>query len=280
MMAHHLDSGTAICRLCGESTRRLFERTVLRKYVVEYQECDRCKCLQTETPYWLSEAYAKSNLARHDSGAVVRNLDCQAIVYAVARALRLARGASILDFGGGNGLLCRLLRDIGLNAWLYDEYGTNDFAQGFESKVDASHSLVCAFEVVEHLPNPRVTFTELFAGEPVAILVGTQTYARQGAEWWYLDPSAGQHVFFYSECGMALVAERVGYCYLRFGDLHLFTRRPIGSATVVRLRSVLTWRWRRMVLRALLAYRASYRWAEIDARYLEISASESLSPDV
>jgi hypothetical protein len=44
-------------------------------------------------------------------------------------ALRTAR---ILDFGGGNGLLCRLLRDLDFDVRRFDSHAANHFAQNFE----------------------------------------------------------------------------------------------------------------------------------------------------
>src|SRR6476661_2556369 len=44
----------------------------------------------------------------------------------------LLRTARILDFGGGNGHLCRLLRDLDFDARRFDSHAANHFAQNFE----------------------------------------------------------------------------------------------------------------------------------------------------
>jgi hypothetical protein len=47
--------------------RSAFRHTVLRKYDVQYFQCGGCGFLQTETPYWLDEAYS-SAIVTADTG--------------------------------------------------------------------------------------------------------------------------------------------------------------------------------------------------------------------
>lgn len=216
-----LDDKANLCRLCGGHTRKLFHAKLLMKYDVAYFRCEDCGSLQTEEPYWLEEAYSKGNLISADTGAAARNLNCQAIVYVVARVLRMPRDGSVLDFGGGNGLLCRLLRDRTFNARVLDAYATNDFAQGFEDD-GSMYNLVCAFEVVEHFANPKREMAHIFERSDSIVIIGTETYQGQGADWWYLAAVGGQHVFFYTQNGMASLAATHGYHYKRWGTLTYF----------------------------------------------------------
>jgi hypothetical protein len=258
---------TVPCRLCGATSVELFRGVVLSKYAIGYFRCEACGSLETEPPHWLAEAYAAHNLAEADTGAVVRNLDCQATVYAVARILRFRPNAAVLDFGGGNGLLCRLLRDCGFDARIHDPHAVNDFAQGFED--DGRHyDIVCAFEVAEHFPNPREDMSRLFGRAPDLCMLGTGTYEGQGSDWWYLTPASGQHVFFYSHQGMEALAHLYGYKYFRAGDVHLFLNRPFTRRETALLRYSLggdRLKW----VRAYLALRASYGRAERDALTFE-----------
>ena len=57
-----------VCRLCRGDLVPKFNGLVLHKYEVRYLECDRCGSLQTESPFWLDDAY-KLNLSNLDSGA-------------------------------------------------------------------------------------------------------------------------------------------------------------------------------------------------------------------
>ena len=54
------------CRLCSGETSFVFNHKVLNKFDVKYYRCSNCESLQTEKPYWLDEAYEKSNLGQDD----------------------------------------------------------------------------------------------------------------------------------------------------------------------------------------------------------------------
>lgn len=198
------------CRLCGNAVEDFFVKTVLRKYSVHYYQCQTCRCLQTEEPYWLAEAY-KYTLHPVDVTSARRLLECRRRTYLTAWAFGISNHVPILDWGGGDGLLVRMLRDLGLDAYVYDKYAENKYAIGFESTGDAKYGMITAFEVLEHLPSPGQELAEMLKGEPDMVLVSTEQYADQGPEWDYLAPETGQHVFFWSDQGMRWVAERFRY---------------------------------------------------------------------
>jgi hypothetical protein len=214
------------CRLCGGTLADAFSTRVLGKYSVRYRKCNDCHSLQTEAPYWLPEAYAE-NLSSLDTGAAQRNLRNLAASYAVARIY----GASkLLDLGGGDGLLCRLLRDTGLNCYVKDRYAVPTYAQGFDSPDFAEPDMVTAFEVFEHLPNPATDLRDFFATQPQVLLVSTEVYAGQGPEWWYISAESGQHVFFYSRQGLLRIGKTFGYRVVLSGEFILFVRADADVA--------------------------------------------------
>jgi len=189
----------------------------------------------------LAESYTAA-ISAADTGAMVRNLVCHAAVYAVAVVCRV-RG-KFLDCGGGAGVLCRLLRDSGFDAYMSDKYADPVFARAFcvslEECVPGSFALVSAVEVLEHYENPGNDFDRLFALEPEALLATTELYTGQGQDWWYLSPQTGQHVFFYSEKCLKLLARKHGYDYFGTGWIHVFTARPMGSVRRIVLRMLLS----------------------------------------
>jgi hypothetical protein len=251
------------CRLCGERTEMLFNARVLGKHDVAYHECSACGSLQTDAPFWLAEAYASGHLSSSDAGAVVRNLYGQAYVYTIARALRLAQNATVLDFGGGNGLFCRLLRDIGFEARRLDTFAVNDFAQTFDDN-GATYDIVCAFEVVEHFANPSNELLRIFTRAQELVIISTQIYDKQGREWWYLVPESGQHVFFYSSRAMRNIATKFGFYYFQHGELHIFSRKPLTKKVQFILHYALSNASQKWV-RAYLGYRLSYDSAARDS---------------
>ncbi len=239
---------------------------VLNHLDVDYFECEKCGSLETETPYWLDEAYGRGAIADRDTGLVMRNLDKQALVTTILRLLGLPRASRILDFGGGTGLLCRLLRDVGVDAWVYDPRGGHELSRGFAvDQMAGSFDLVCAFEVVEHLAEPAATLREI-AGATDALLVGTEPYLGQGIDWWYLIPAIGQHVFFFSPRGFEWLAQDLGMHLVDLGTHQLFTRTALSSARQRALR-LLVRKPVQQLVRARLAYGASYKWAERDAGF-------------
>jgi Methyltransferase domain len=245
------------CRLCGAESRKKFHLPGISGIQIAYFECANCGSLQTQEPTWLSEAYAHSNLAIADTGAAQRMLINHAFVLAAAKVFRLR---TILDFGGGDGLLCRLLRDRGLEAHTTDDYATATYARTFQGSLERPYDLITAFEVFEHLPSPSHTLGRLFEARPRFIIASTEIYSGQDATWWYLCPSQGQHVFFYSRKALRSLAVRHRYSYYDINGRHVFAREPLSR---VRLKAILRLTSGRIfqLFRATLPFSETWDWA-------------------
>jgi Methyltransferase domain len=236
MMPRHVspdDPAGPRCRLCHGQLESQFDLTVLGRHQVGYWRCCACGSLQTDEPHWLTEAYSTS-LTVSDVGAVRRCLTCRAAVWLILRFLHM-RKVRLLDFGGGSGLLCRLLRDIGIDAWTFDAYGSSEYARSFgvdpAAVAPGSFQVVTAFEIFEHLPCPDKDLAGLFRLSPQALIASTEPVrADYDKSWWYLAPHTGQHVFFYSQRALQVIADRFGYSLQSVGGWHIFTRRPVRPA--------------------------------------------------
>jgi len=135
-----------------------------------------------------------------------------------------------LDWGGGPGLLVRMLRDVGIDAYNYDKYVKNHFASGFSRSDGHRYTFVTAFEVFEHFANPKSDLEPIFALQPSCLLVSTCLYTNQGPNWSYLGPAKSAHVFFYSDEALRLIGRRYDYQVVRFPhEMTLFVRRPIAK---------------------------------------------------
>ena len=252
------------CRLCDHVCTLAFERLVLGRHRVEYHACAGCGALQTEEPHWLDEAYDTA-IAALDTGIVTRNLVAQAIVHIVGRIVRPA--GRLIDFGGGTGMLCRMLRDIGFDAWLMDRYAEPVFARGFalapEQATAAPVAILSCFEVFEHFAAVGPELDQLFALKPAVLVASTELYDGQGADWPYLVAETGQHIFFYSRRTMQHIAARQGYRYVGRGQFHFFLRDPLSSLRQRLLRAAIS----RMGLRAArlaIAWRLDGRFSRQD----------------
>ena len=168
---------------------------------------NECGSLQTEQPYWLEQAYS-SNLSNLDTGAAQRNLHNWMRVYFVAKIFKLKNA---IDFGGGDGLLCRLLKDYGLNCYIQDMYANPTYAQGFTEPDFKTPDLVVAFEVLEHFTNPCEELKALFCADAKVIFISTGIYKNESPDWWYLAPESGQHIFFYTEQALQYLANKYAY---------------------------------------------------------------------
>lgn len=219
------------CRLCQGTVHKKFKLRLVNKYLIDYLECSRCGSLQTETPYWLHEVY-NHNLAPLDTGAAQRTITNLAAAYVVARLFGLR---NVLDFGGGDGLLCRLLRDYGVNCYSVDKYATAIYAQSFGKPDFDAPDLLLAFEVIEHFANPSTDVAGIFEKRPGVVLLSTGQYREQGPDWWYLSPESGQHVFFYSAKAIDFLGKEYGYSVVRSGNYWILYQKGRAWPRVSRL---------------------------------------------
>lgn len=272
---------TDACRACGGSISVAFESLVLGRYEVKFFRCQDCESLQTEPPYWLSESYT-SVIAATDTGAMARNLVSHAAVHVAAAVCRI-RGR-FLDCGGGAGVLCRMLRDSGYDAYLSDKYSDPLFARAFAVPVEECRSgdfaLISAVEVLEHYEDPASEIAHLFALAPQVVVATTHPYAGEGADWWYLSKETGQHIFFYSRKCLELLGGRHGYHYLGAGWFHVFSARPMGWVRRVLLRALLS-NIGLGIMRLWLAARLGGRFANQDNRRIcdQLAARQSERAD-
>jgi 2-polyprenyl-3-methyl-5-hydroxy-6-metoxy-1,4-benzoquinol methylase len=206
------------CRLCGADASFKFELPVLKSRQVKYYMCTVCESLQTQTPDWLELAYG-DNLAAADSGAAQRTLRNLVVSYFVSR---LSGAKNILDIGGGDGLLCRFLRDYSLNAFVQDKYSRPIYAQHFTKPNFNQPDMVLAFEVLEHFANPALELESLFKQDASFYLMSTGIYSGEDADWWYLVPITGQHIFFYSRKALDYVSKKFSLNHIIQGNLILF----------------------------------------------------------
>ena len=224
------DAAVIPCRLCGAEAAYKFSARLIAKYDVRYYVCSGCGSLETEQPFWLDEAYSL-NLGDLDCGSAQRNLHNFAACLAIARIWGIR---SAVDFGGGDGLLTRLLRDRHLDCYVEDKYGSPTYARQF-STPPARTDAIFAFEVVEHFVDPSAEIGALFARRPKVLFGTTSRFTGQGADWWYLSRRSGHQVFFYTGEAMRQIAVSHGYRVIETGAFFLFVESAGYSAVKARL---------------------------------------------
>lgn len=221
------------CKICERVSPAWAKTLVLKKYNVQYYQCENCGFIQTEEPYWLSEAYSDA-IARNDIGLVNRNLE----MIAPTRAVLLSFfdcNARFIDYGGGYGLFVRLMRDRGLDFDRADKYAPNLFAQGFDAEEEGVHQyeLLTAFEVFEHLVNPLDEIRRMLLYSR-SILFSTfllPVPPPDLEQWWYYSLDYGQHVALYTWRSLEVMAQKLNLNFYSNGmSFHLLTEKKISPA--------------------------------------------------
>lgn len=237
------------CAICHSTANPHCTAVVLGKYRVDYFQCSRCQFTFTEKPYWLEEAY-DSAITRLDLGLVQRNEQLAGMTQAVIMRW-FDRRARFIDYGGGYGMLVRMMRDRGFDFYRQDTYCPNLFAETFDvADVPPFRAeLITAIEVVEHLPDP-VSELEKMLELTDAILFSTLVLPTPHAtpdSWWYFIPHTGQHVSLFSRTSLQVLAERLRlhYCWNKH-NVHLFSRKPIPASvfrfiTHLRINGLVNW---------------------------------------
>jgi hypothetical protein len=223
------------CRLCGGATEPLFEAIVLGRHQARYSQCLTCRFTQVREPDWLDEAYTEA-IHPTDTGLVARNVRGAAII-ATFLHLSGVRGRPVLDEAGGYGILTRLLRDSGFDAYWSDRQAPNLFAAGYEWREDLGPpAAITALEVLEHFVRPCEDFGRIAARGADYIVTSTELPpgGRPAPGWAYLAPATGQHVAFYTPETLRTLGGMCGYPVVHAGRfLQVFARRSFPG-----------WRWR------------------------------------
>jgi len=222
-----LKTPSSVCKICSAPTVIFETSVVLNKHTVQYFQCGSCGFMQTEDPFWLEEAYS-SAIARQDVGIMSRNLiHCE--VTAALLNLVFPEVETAVDYGGGHGVLVRLMRDKGFNFFWSDLHASNNFARGFEAGSGLKYDFLTAFEVLEHLVDPISDISKMMDLSPNVFvstcLLPEPTPALSG--WWYYMQSSGQHVSFYTSKSLECLANRFKRHLSSVGSFHLFSSKPV-----------------------------------------------------
>jgi hypothetical protein len=220
-----------LCKICAQPTQPRARATIIGRHEVQYFQCPACGFVQTEDPYWLGEAYADA-ISDIDLGVINRSITFGQLT----RNLILSSfdcNARFLDYGGGPGVFVRMMRDRGLDFFLYDKYCQNMFARGFEAdlSVPDRFELITAFEVFEHFVAP-LDEIEYLLRYSESILFSTLLLPAHNpgpGEWWYYALEHGQHVSIYTYKALAIIAKRIDlHLHSNGTSLHLLTKKQLA----------------------------------------------------
>jgi hypothetical protein len=179
---------------------------------VIYYQCDNCGFLFT--PYF--DKWSTKKFSRRVYNDKYANADPD---YTGKRSRQIAQmwvenfgdaaGEKILDYGSGEGLFGKILRQKGFG----DVTDYDPFSRPI--RPEGTFRIITAFEVVEHSTIPRYTFDEIcgFLNAPGMIVFSTQLvptpFESNSDESWYVSPRNG-HASCYSIATLQTLAARLG----------------------------------------------------------------------
>jgi hypothetical protein len=221
----------------------------MAKYDVGYFRCVKCGSLQTEEPYWLAEAYS-ADVPEEDAAYLSRNLEVARHAKLMLHLFGVPKSATVVDFGGGLGIVARLLAESGWTTFVHDKFTASPFP-GIKWTEGRKADFLLASEVFEHLPNPAQDLEEVFGLQPRFLYARTTRYRHEGSDWFYLAPETGQHVFFFTDEAMRMLASRYGYhVTLPTSEDAVFSAAPLGPTKRWGLKTILSRKLRRLKLAA------------------------------
>jgi hypothetical protein len=225
------------CTICDSRREQLFELRVLGKYQATYGQCINCRFLSSDDPYWLHESFA-SKLNDLDIGSVDRCLIVADFVESFIRSANSKNGR-FLDWGGGYGLLARLMRDRGLDFVSHDVYTHPLFVEPNEGLESDTFELITMSEVALHLTDPVPIFTKILESTNTIIFTAVIAPHVIPKDWWYLMPDTGQHVAIYHKETLETLASQLGVRITTDGRFfHVLHRKRLGirSRLIIRFR--------------------------------------------
>ena len=232
---------TPFCKICSYPTAHLcdvdmnfavsnHERHPLGKTgeQVSYFKCEDCNFVFTNNfDEWTSDNFseriynAEYVVVDPDyTGKRPRNM----AQWTISLISAVDKGASILDYGGGSGILSQELRAAGYsNSVSWDPFVDKEpISNGFD--------IITSFEVFEHHRDPEILFDQLAQSiaDNGTILVSTHLVPddieSQRESWWYIGPRNG-HISLYSIRALKVMCSRYGLrCWTDGVSFHVLAK--------------------------------------------------------
>ena len=221
------------CKICSASSKKIFSKKILLKYEVDYHQCTNCGFIQTDEPFWLDEAYNNA-ITSLDIGILKRNNHLIQIIPKFIDTF-FPKSKIYLDFAGGYGNFVRLMRDLGYDFYRQDIYCENIFSKHFDiTDIETrKFDIVTAFEVFEHLENPLSEIENMLKFSDNVIFSTDIIPENEPLEnWIYIANETGQHIAFYTEKAITIIAEKFGKEYYRKGNFHIFTNKTFTKKQI------------------------------------------------
>lgn len=201
------------------------KRLDISGYPVYYRRCTKCSLIFTTAfDLW---SHADFHTYIYNTDYLIVDPDFEAVrptgnAKVLAETFLPFRASiSVLDYGGGTGLLAEQLRTQGFTAATYDPFSQ------FTAIPSERFDLISCFEVLEHAPFPVETVAAMVsllkkAGVILfSTLVQPENIEAVGLSWWYAGPRNG-HLSLYTVNSLEYLFRRHGMHVSSFSEvLHI-----------------------------------------------------------
>lgn len=141
-------------------------------------------------------------------------------------------GIQHLDYGGGNGMMSRLLKQMGWNSYSHDILNSNACDIGRFGPFN----LITAYEVFEHVADVNDLMQRIKSLVTAKGLVLISTFLSDGhifrnrrLDWWYASPRNG-HISLFSKESLKRLTGKYGFTFISLSqNLHIFFSEKIPS---------------------------------------------------
>jgi hypothetical protein len=214
------------CPICAGSAKGTLQVDIQNERSEPLFQCLECSFYFFDHPDWLKQSFTDA-LHELDLGSVSRCLLVADFVTAVFSPHRT--GYRALDWGGGDGLLTRVLRERGVDCVWYDPFAKPRFVGDAVYQANTELDVTVASEVFLHLTDPVSTLRFLLSHSDVVVATAVVPPKSLYPEWWYLMPETGQHVAFYPKSALKELARQTN-SYLCTDGLffHVFSHRRLS----------------------------------------------------
>lgn len=190
--------------------------------LINYYICENCEfCFAPEFFEWTKKdfeekIYNKDYILVDPEYAGIRSKRNANLLIKLLK--NLEKDIQHLDYGGGNGLLSKILNEYGIASTAYDPYSINN------QSLPRKYNLITAFEVFEHVNDIDLLFDNLnnLLSDHGCIVFSTalnDDHLRNNdnlSTWWYAAPRNG-HISLFSKKSLEIVASKYN---LKFQSIH------------------------------------------------------------
>lgn len=214
---------------CEENIGKFLEPSGV---LIAYYLCDHCGfCYAPECAEWPLEAFEEKiynaqyvEIDPEYKEARPRRMCAEVLEWFEPEEMKKLHH---LDYGGGDGYLSQLLRQVGWNSSSYDPFVQKDVAIADLGRFD----FMTAFEVFEHVPDVQKLMSELSTLLVENGIIFLTTFLSDGhikkgerLTWWYAAPRNG-HISLFSQRSLAFLAAKQRFICLNVSDsFHVFLR--------------------------------------------------------